>query len=140
MTGKELWHEKRGTKNVSLEKCDLGMGPGVIKDAYVHMPRYFKDTDRVMDLESRLLYCMVNLQGLDAGKIKKNAISGKGEYSSDMESLVGYVVSASHGRSEEHTSELQSLMRISYAVFCLKKKKKSSKITSSHSQNIKTKK
>src|SRR3546814_3840520 len=29
-----------------------------------------------------------------------------------------------HHRSEEHTSELQSLMRISYAVFCLKKKKK----------------
>src|SRR3546814_3897808 len=32
------------------------------------------------------------------------------------------------GRSEEHTSELQSLMRISYAVFCLKKKKQSIKI------------
>src|SRR3546814_7147342 len=31
------------------------------------------------------------------------------------------------GRSEEHTSELQSLMRISYAVFCLKKKKKTNK-------------
>src|SRR3546814_18669265 len=31
------------------------------------------------------------------------------------------------GRSEEHTSELQSLMRISYAVFCLKKKKKYTK-------------
>src|SRR3546814_10533023 len=31
---------------------------------------------------------------------------------------------AGRGRSEEHTSELQSLMRISYAVFCLKKKKK----------------
>src|SRR3546814_9206395 len=31
------------------------------------------------------------------------------------------------GRSEEHTSELQSLMRISYAVFCLKKKKKHKK-------------
>src|SRR3546814_6789297 len=31
---------------------------------------------------------------------------------------------ASQPRSEEHTSELQSLMRISYAVFCLKKKKK----------------
>src|SRR3546814_2525254 len=30
---------------------------------------------------------------------------------------------AENGRSEEHTSELQSLMRISYAVFCLKKKK-----------------
>src|SRR3546814_1280944 len=33
------------------------------------------------------------------------------------------------GRSEEHTSELQSLMRISYAVFCLKKKKKTNKTT-----------
>src|SRR3546814_4811983 len=32
-------------------------------------------------------------------------------------------------RSEEHTSELQSLMRISYAVFCLKKKKKNIKQT-----------
>src|SRR3546814_2322550 len=32
-----------------------------------------------------------------------------------------------HSRSEEHTSELQSLMRISYAVFCLKKKKKQHK-------------
>src|SRR3546814_5453053 len=33
------------------------------------------------------------------------------------------------GRSEEHTSELQSLMRISYAVFCLKKKNKKKKKT-----------
>src|SRR3546814_1024358 len=32
-----------------------------------------------------------------------------------------------YGRSEEHTSELQSLMRISYAVFCLKKKKHNNK-------------
>src|SRR3546814_8683703 len=36
-------------------------------------------------------------------------------------------------RSEEHTSELQSLMRISYAVFCLKKKK----ITTTNQNNIK---
>src|SRR3546814_1290080 len=34
------------------------------------------------------------------------------------------LVAPRDGRSEEHTSELQSLMRISYAVFCLKKKKK----------------
>src|SRR3546814_4039445 len=38
-------------------------------------------------------------------------------YSPDLTFFVGY-------RSEEHTSELQSLMRIPYAVFCLKKKKK----------------
>src|SRR3546814_3107025 len=35
----------------------------------------------------------------------------------------GWCGQAHEGRSEEHTSELQSLMRISYAVFCLKKKK-----------------
>src|SRR3546814_4802816 len=41
-------------------------------------------------------------------------------------------------RSEEHTSELQSLMRISYAVFCLKKKKKHNNTThTSHSTNSK---
>src|SRR3546814_9929933 len=39
-------------------------------------------------------------------------------------SAAGEVRSAPEARSEEHTSELQSLMRISYAVFCLKQKKK----------------
>src|SRR3546814_5962731 len=46
-----------------------------------------------------------------------------------------------NARSEEHTSELQSLMRISYAVFCLKKKKHNIHITDktqhSHHKNIK---
>src|SRR3546814_3235171 len=37
-------------------------------------------------------------------------------------------------RSEEHTSELQSLMRISYAVFCLKKKKLNRSLTNTHDQ------
>src|SRR3546814_10521167 len=40
-------------------------------------------------------------------------------------------------RSEEHTSELQSLMRISYAVFCLKKKKKKNKNKSTETGNTK---
>src|SRR3546814_1127554 len=39
-----------------------------------------------------------------------------------LTAIVGFILA----RSEEHTSELQSLMRISYAVFCLKKKKKQS--------------
>src|SRR3546814_6326933 len=41
-----------------------------------------------------------------------------------MGSREPYDAGGQPGRSEEHTSELQSLMRISYAVFCLKKKKK----------------
>src|SRR3546814_3923261 len=39
---------------------------------------------------------------------------------------------ADRARSEEHTSELQSLMRISYAVFCLKKKKVQTPVTPTH--------
>src|SRR3546814_4698097 len=46
----------------------------------------------------------------------------------DVATTISHPPSSSHRalseRSEEHTSELQSLMRISYAVFCLKKKKK----------------
>src|SRR3546814_4934904 len=41
-------------------------------------------------------------------------------------------------RSEEHTSELQSLMRISYAVFCLKKKKKLKSRASTHTNKAST--
>src|SRR3546814_10017272 len=42
----------------------------------------------------------------------------------DLELADGTTMDSRWARSEEHTSELQSLMRISYAVFCLKKKKK----------------
>src|SRR3546814_7846797 len=41
-------------------------------------------------------------------------------------------------RSEEHTSEIQSLMRISYAVFCLKKQKSSSRQSTHHHKNNQT--
>src|SRR3546814_10328093 len=49
----------------------------------------------------------------------------------------GYPHRRYYGRSEEHTSELQSLMRISYAVLCLKKKKNETQLKthSSHTQH-----
>src|SRR3546814_7321002 len=46
-----------------------------------------------------------------------------GSPSSSCSSMLAMPLFSDHKRSEEHTSELQSLMRISYAVFCLKKKK-----------------
>src|SRR3546814_4335702 len=59
------------------------------------------------------------------------AVSAFGEAPAEAARFAQWVASgtvqrglyAAAGRSEEHTSELQSLMRISYAVFCLKKKK-----------------
>src|SRR3546814_2210558 len=50
----------------------------------------------------------------------------------EAQDLVGRVGPAQLERSEEHTSELQSLMRISYAVFCLKKKNKHEIINQKH--------
>src|SRR3546814_1533058 len=50
-----------------------------------------------------------------------HAVSGIRRSSTPVATADGLI--RHHSRSEEHTSELQSLMRISYAVFCLKKKK-----------------
>lgn len=76
--GEELWKSKRGPKNASLEKCDLGKGPGVVKGAWVELPRYFADTNRVQDVESRLVTCMSQLQGFDAKTLEETPF-GKGE-------------------------------------------------------------
>ena len=69
--GEALWKEKRGPKKVSLEQCDLGLGPGVVKGAYAQMPRYFADADQVMDSKAGLVQCMVTLQGLDHATVPR---------------------------------------------------------------------
>ena len=94
--GEELWKKKHGPKNASLEACDLGKGPGVVKGAWVELPRWFADTQRVQDLESRLLTCMGALQGLDADEIAKTPF-GRGEQA-NLEALVAWVTAESRGQ------------------------------------------
>lgn len=93
--GKEFWATKRGQKNASLEACDLGKGKGVVKGAFVELPRYFPDTGKVQDLESRLLTCMETLQGIPAAATIKTAF-GKGEQA-NIEGLVAWIASESKG-------------------------------------------
>ncbi len=93
--GEALWKQKRGPKNASLEACDLGKGAGVVKGAFVELPRWFADTQRVQDLESRLLTCMETLQGLDAKAIAATPF-GRGEQS-NLEALVAFISSESRG-------------------------------------------
>ena len=95
--GEDLWKQPRGPKKVSLEKCDLGLGPGVVKGAYAQLPRYFADADRVMDLETRLVWCMVKLQGFTAGRREEEAVRRGSDKKSDIEALVAYVTSESRG-------------------------------------------
>jgi sulfur-oxidizing protein SoxA len=93
--GEGLWKQKRGPRNASLEQCDLGKGPGQVKGAFVELPRWFDDTKKVQDLESRLLTCMQTLQGLDTEAIAK-APFGRGEQA-NMEALVAWIAAASRG-------------------------------------------
>lgn len=94
--GEELWKKPSGPKNVSLEQCDLGKGPGVTKGAYAELPRYFKDANKVMDLEQRLAYCRMTLQGLTKEEATKNPFSASGK-PSDVERLVAYLTGESRG-------------------------------------------
>jgi len=94
--GEALWKQKRGPKNASLETCDLGKGPGVAKGAYAEMPRYFADADRVMDLETRLVHCMVTLQGFKFEEATKRTF-GSGTNRSDFESLAAWITAESKG-------------------------------------------
>lgn len=93
--GEGLWKQKRGPKNATLEQCDLGKGPGVVKGVFVELPRFFADTGRVQDLESRLLTCMDTLQGLDAAAIAKTSF-GKGEQV-NMTALATWIAAESKG-------------------------------------------
>ena len=94
--GEDAWKQVRGPNNVSLERCDLGEGPGVLKGAYAALPRYFADTDRVMDLEARLLYCMETLQGRSREEATKR-VFGNADSASEMEVLSAYIASQSNG-------------------------------------------
>ncbi len=93
--GEGLWKQKRGPKNASLEQCDLGKGPGIVAGAFVELPRYFKDTNRVQDLESRLLTCMETLQGFSSAEIAKTAF-GRGEQV-NVTALTAYLSAESRG-------------------------------------------
>ena len=92
--GEKLFKQARGPKNASLEQCDFGKGPGVLKGAYVELPRHFSDTGKVMDLESRLVHCMKTIQGFtnDDPQIKQRHGSN-----TDIMKLMTYVAVQSNG-------------------------------------------
>ena len=104
MAGEELWRKPAGPRNVSLEGCDLGVGAGVVEGAYARLPRYFPDTGKVQDLESRLLTCMETLQGIDTrshvdarfGTPKKDELVALATFVSGLSKDLPVEVSVSH--------------------------------------------
>ena len=117
--GEQLWALKRGEKNVSLETCNLGVGPGKLEGAFARLPRYFADADRVMDLEQRLLHCMQTIQALDTKDVIARRFSGPGR-TSDMEDLVAFIANKSNGMKYEpqtgHPKE-KEMLAVGEALF-----------------------
>ena len=105
--GEDLWKQKRGPKAVTLEQCDLGKGPGVVKGVFTELPRYFADTKRVQDLESRLMSCMETLQGFNVAEIAKTPFD-KGEQKT-LTALATWISAESKGTkfnlSQAHSEE-----------------------------------
>jgi L-cysteine S-thiosulfotransferase len=95
--GEALWKEKRGPSNASLEQCDLGKGPGKVEGAFAELPRYFQDADRVMDAESRIVWCIEKLQGTPRAEIIKRPYSKANQTGTELEALATYVANKSNG-------------------------------------------
>jgi sulfur-oxidizing protein SoxA len=95
--GETLWKAPAGPNKVSLEKCDLGKGPGVVEGAFAELPRHFADADRVMDVETRLMWCMEKLQGFKHADLIKRPFPGGGQPVKDLGAIATYVASKSNG-------------------------------------------
>lgn len=95
--GAALWLEKRGPDRVTLQRCDLGKGPGVVDGALAGLPRYFRDAGRVMDLETRLLWCMETLQGFDVAEFTTRPHPSASEPVKDLGAIATWVASRSSG-------------------------------------------
>ena len=98
--GERLWHTARGPKHATLEQCDFGLGPGQLEGAYARLPRYFADTDRVQDIESRLVTCMTTLQGLS----QEEAIGNWFKPDSDIEALTTFISAQSRSAKIDVTA------------------------------------
>ena len=95
--GEALWKTARGPKNVSLEQCDLGKGPGKVDGVFAELPRHFADADRVMDVETRILWCMEKLQGFNPADLVKKPHPGGGQPVKELGAMATYVASKSSG-------------------------------------------
>jgi sulfur-oxidizing protein SoxA len=93
--GEGLWKQKRGPKNASLEQCDLGKGPGVVKGAFVELPRYFADTRRFRTWSRACVHLHGDPAGIQRAEIAKTPF-GRGEQN-NVTALTAYISAESKG-------------------------------------------
>src|SRR3546814_9391626 len=112
-------------------------GGSVVGDAVAAVSRIEDSAKKISDIvglideiafQTNLLALNASVEAARAGEAGKGfavvaqEVRALAQRSANASKDIKALISESNARSEEHTSELQSLMRISYAVFCLKKK------------------
>jgi L-cysteine S-thiosulfotransferase len=118
--GEALWKTPAGPSKVSLEKCDLGKGPGVVDGVFAQLPRYFADAGKVMDLETRLMWCMEKLQGLSHADLVKKPYPAGGQAVKDLGAIATYVANKSSGMkfaAKLDKPEEKAVVELGHAVF-----------------------
>jgi sulfur-oxidizing protein SoxA len=95
--GEALWKTPAGPNNATLERCDIGKGPGVVDGAFAELPRYFADADRVMDLETRVMWCMEKYQGINHADLVKRPYPPGGQPVKELGAIAAYVANKSSG-------------------------------------------
>src|SRR3546814_8910779 len=106
-------------KRVAIRRCDQAIG--------IHRPDQ-TPVDRRHPLlanvvaQPRLDFLVGARPEIERHELGRALADSVGYIFAGDDQILARVIDAAQHRSEEHTSELQSLMRISYAVFCLKKK------------------
>lgn len=109
--GEDIWKNKKGPNGATMAQCDLGLGAGVVKGAYVHMPRYFADVGQVMDAERRVVHCMVKYLGYKEEDIRKQPFSNLSK-TPDHVSVITYVAAQSRNQKiaapQKHPKEVEA--------------------------------
>ena len=118
--GEALWKTAAGPNKATLEKCDLGKGPGVVDGTFAELPRYFADTGKVMDLETRLLWCMEKIQGFNRADLIKRPHPSGGQPVKDLGAIATYVASKSSGQkfaAKLDTPQEKAVVELGQAIF-----------------------
>ena len=109
--GEDIWKNKKGPSGASMAQCDLGLGAGVVKGAYVQMPRWFADAGQVMDAERRVVHCMIKYLGYKEEDIRKQPFSNVNK-TPDNVSVITYVAAQSRNMKiaapQKHPKEVET--------------------------------
>src|SRR3546814_7195903 len=101
-----------------------------------HQKQHYNRTDE-SKFDNRVAGCVIKAALAGISERRKPTAIHPAPHSVSRRSEISLAICWNWARSEEHTSELQSLMRISYAVFCLKKKTTNKKINTTRTKKKK---